>query len=570
MKKEIDLGVRYVRAYEREEVPGQCHVIQMPDGWVSDALKGEMGKWCPTQAVMIAAPTGSGKTTFVADICKHCRRYFPKKKVLLLENRVAIATQQKKELAKSLRSAWSQVQDIHALELVDELKDVDLTIITYQKFGAQYAAMDLKQFAFVVLDEAHYFLSDAVFNASLDNLLSKLPKLFSHAVRLYLTATPGAVLADICNAEMGNIRCCGCCNYPFNCAGKGKLLMYNFPNHFGRVQLFYFHGREEIASIAQAHPDEKMLVFTAARENHDTSDAKSYCKILEGKGVNVSYLDRFTKDSDIWREVCYSSDFEAQALVCTSVLDCGVSFHNTKLRHIVVETTDKTEFLQMIGRRRLEASETINVYLRVPKKAAVISRLKSVNSSLSVIYEGFQAANIHEYDRLISRGWVDESPEKPYMHLLNYIGNGKVFPKMTAYHFLRWQKATLERLLQNMDTDEGDSALPRMAHEWLEQPNSYDPTHWLDYDKKAQADAQLHALLESYAEKTIGQKEFSAFLKEAFLHIGVLCKSQHDNERELKHTALNNRLKTLGFPYEIRKTKAGYRLKYKEDGNHGD
>lgn len=141
---------------------------------------------------------------------------------------------------------------------------------------------------------------------------------------------------------------------------------------------------------------------------------------------------------------------------------------------------------------------------------------------------------------------------------------------MTAYHYLCWQKATLERLLRNMDSDEGDSALPRMAHEWLEQPNRYDPTHWLDYDKKAQANAQLHALLDSYAEKTIGQAEFSAFLKEALLQIGFLCKCQHDDNRNLKHTALNNRLVALGLPYVVKKTKVGYYLERKEDGNHGD
>ena len=50
----------------------------------------------------------------------------------------------------------------------------------------------------------------------------------------------------------------------------------------------------------------------------------------------------------MWNEVCANSRFSSQVLVCTSVLDCSVSLHDPKLRHIVVETADKTEFLQML------------------------------------------------------------------------------------------------------------------------------------------------------------------------------------------------------------------------------
>lgn len=60
--------------------------------------------------------------------------------------------------------------------------------------------------AWVIFDEAHYFYSAACFNSHLDQLLWKLPDLFSRAHRLYLTATPGAVLPDICAAEQSNLK----------------------------------------------------------------------------------------------------------------------------------------------------------------------------------------------------------------------------------------------------------------------------------------------------------------------------------------------------------------------------
>ena len=79
-----------------------------------------------------------------------------------------------------------------------------------------------------------------------------------------------------------------------------------------------------------------ILVFTAAWEGHDTTDAKSYCKILQSRGYLSAILTAFSKFSGIWRDVCNSGDFETQALVCTSVLDCGVSSHNTNPDNLVV------------------------------------------------------------------------------------------------------------------------------------------------------------------------------------------------------------------------------------------
>lgn len=201
--------------------------------------------------------------------------------------------------------------------------------------------------AWVIFDEAHYFYSDACFNSHLDQLLWKLPDLFSRAHRLYLTATPGAVLPDICAAEQSNLKTCGQCRFCHR-DRAGKLLMYQFPNHSGSVKLAYFRQIDEIADLMASRPGEEFLIFTFRRETGDISDTRSYKKALASRSITFEYLDRFSKGGAVWNEVCANSRFSSQALVCTSVLDCSVSLHDPKLRHIVVETTDKTEFLQML------------------------------------------------------------------------------------------------------------------------------------------------------------------------------------------------------------------------------
>ena len=125
-------------------------MIEMPDNWVSDELKEKLRAWCPIQPVLISAPTGRGKTSFVKEVAKFCRTKVPGKKVLLLENRTAIASQQKRELVKELGSKWAKVQDSYAIELHDCFEDISLTVMTYQAFAAHYIIMDLIEFEWVI------------------------------------------------------------------------------------------------------------------------------------------------------------------------------------------------------------------------------------------------------------------------------------------------------------------------------------------------------------------------------------------------------------------------------------
>lgn len=547
-----DLHVQVVKPYTKEYIPEDCCVIPMPDTRVADAIATDFKTWCHGQPVFIAAPTGAGKTSFLMEIWKFCRKVSPSKRILLLEHRIAIATQQKIDLLQKTKSKWSSIHDLSALEYVDDFDDVKLTIMTFQAFAARYRKMDLQQYSWVIFDESHFFYSDACFNSHLDQLLWNLPKLFAHAHRVYMTATPGAVLDDICAAERPNLQACYNCN---SCPrdGIGKMLFYKFPNHFDRVHLFYFRKVEEIVELVLNHPDDKFLIFTSTREIPDCVAEKSYKKALESKHISVEYLDRFSKQSETWTSVCHDGKFTSQVLICTSVLDCGVSLHDAQLRHIIVESTDKTEFIQMLGRKRLYSAESVNVYVRALSSADINFRLKNVRSRLGLIQQGFQAAQAQKYDSLIYRGWTDESAERLYSHLLNYLGNGKVFPKLTAYHYLLWQQATLEQLLEDAEALGDDSALPRLAHNWLDNISVYDESHWLDYEQKVLAREQLLFLLKQYVDKPIDKNNWPSLSQKITVLINMIYKFPHDSGRNLGDLALNNRLRAIEIPYYFEK-----------------
>lgn len=552
--KYAQMKVEVTRSYETEGFTELCHIEEMPAGWVSDGLKEKFDTRCTIQPKVIVAPTGGGKSRAIYALALRKGA-----KTLVLEPRTAIKAQLSRDLCNLAFSRWADIKDSRVFEIEDEYKDIGLTMMTYQKFESCHHAMDLRQYEFVFLDEAHFFYSDAAFNPYADKLLKNLPQMFKRAHRVYLTATPGAVIEDICRAEKANLNVCAACSWNCNEA-HGKMLIYRFPNNFDKIRLHYFRAREEIVDVICSNSEERTLIFTERRENSDSNNERSYVHLLREQGLEVGYLDRFQKGTASWETVCENGRFEEQVLVATSVLDCGVSIHDPTLQRIVVETTDKTEFLQMIGRRRLRANESLNVFVKVPDKSTLTRRLKIANENLNLIHEGFRAARCGKTDGLVHRGWVDESPERPYLHLFNYLGEGRAFPKSTAYHFWRRQKAVLEQILHDMEVS-GDSAFPRLVHEWLEQHDGYDATRWVDFDRKTAAKEELLEYLESFEDGYLRASDWPEFSEKVKGIVNEISKFPKDEKRNLKRPeTINKRLFAVGVAWKVEMSGTDYRL----------
>ena len=537
-----DLNVTLRNPYEEEIIPEICEVIKMPQGRVFEALKPEWNSWCTSQPVVIKAPTGAGKTTFVAQIVKKILQ--TPYKSLYLCNRTAIAQQQKQIFCKIANSTWHDIDDPAVFEKLSYFEDIHLTVMTYQKFAASWTHMDLSSYRWVFLDECHFFYADALFNPHLDSLFFRLPSLFQHAHRIYLSATPDRALQNICKAERDNINLCRRCHY---CSHVGKVRLYSFSFDFQHISLHYFRKTNEIISLIHRNPQDKFLIFANSRNDMSMSQHSSYLSALSSAGISFTYLDSTSKGSEDWKEICSSEKFDSQVLVCTSVLDCGVNLHDSKLRHIIVETYDKTEFFQMIGRKRCKSSEHINVYVRAIQKNTLRSHLRRITQMSSLLRTDCSS----NPDFILFRGWNDESPDRPYLHLFNYDGHGKVSVKVTANTYLEYQRAAVVRLLRDEDSYSDGSALPRLVHTWLNNPDGYSEQNWLTASESSDLMASLVSFLEAAIGSQISSKEIDDFCARLQNLILPLYNEVHDGSRQLGYRALNNRLIDLGLAYQI-------------------
>ena len=138
------------------------------------------------------------------------------------------------------------------------------------------------------------------------------------------------------------------------------------------------------------------------------------------------------------------------------------------------------------------------------------------------------------------------------MRLLNCAG-GRLSPKPTAVEALRWQEATLQQLLQEGERLGDDSALPRLAHAWLEQSDAYDERRWLDYDQKAKAWETLEEFLATHADIPMTQESFAQFSQQLAPLVNAIRIFPHDGRRMLGVKALNSRLEQLGLCFKLQK-----------------
>lgn len=164
-------------------------------------------KWTPSIPVFISAQTGSGKNTFVREtlIRNLVNLGF---NFLIMSNRIALSRQEKRNIAiimdeicpSKSKYSYEEELDRHSPQMLDEFENIgNITIKSYQSFLSRKE--NLKGYDFIIFDECHFFLADAIFNKSTYNILTDILKMYPFAIRIYMSATPEDVIVPIITTE---------------------------------------------------------------------------------------------------------------------------------------------------------------------------------------------------------------------------------------------------------------------------------------------------------------------------------------------------------------------------------
>lgn len=190
-----------IRSVYEDFVPSEYFETRIPDTKIPPEFADEILRHDHGSPCFVSAGTGAGKTTLAAKLI--CRMDEMGLHSLYLANRKAVTSQQKREIAK-IRGD-SSVEHYTEIGLEQQEDFGNLRIVTYQRAVSMLSNTEnckwLSKVRLVILDEAHYFVEDALFNPYCQMTLENVIGSCSDANRVYLSATPWSVLNVLGEAE---------------------------------------------------------------------------------------------------------------------------------------------------------------------------------------------------------------------------------------------------------------------------------------------------------------------------------------------------------------------------------
>lgn len=345
--------------------------------YLSHIIRDEYKSWKQHNIIVINAPTGCGKTHFCLNTYL---KYLESKNqnMLYLVNRSIL----KKQLLEEVNFISNRTTLTN--ENPYPLKS-HIYIDTYQNIEKSLSVgKDLSDVLFkydvVVYDEAHYFFSDSNFNPYTKLSYDYLRFIFKDKIQIFMSATMNNILPFLQKYA------------PYNNFSSNPMATvyktYEFPKCYSYINLKWFSDRNKLLDIIKnsLSQKEKWLIFV---------DSKSYGQDLykalkETKNItseNIVYIDTdYKKNESAYNAVDKLSKdnfIEKNIIITTSVMDNGISFHDTALRNIVIFADTEEEFIQMLGRKRQD-EKPVTVYVWFHNIKHFTHRLNNVRNNISV------------------------------------------------------------------------------------------------------------------------------------------------------------------------------------------
>ncbi len=350
-------------------------IIEAGNQRVSDTLT-DVEDFSNARAVLIDAPTGSGKSTFVLQtLSEYARRQ--NKYILFLSNRSTLNLQNKLLASTDRpligRTALSHVTVIgnlllcsyhHILSLLPNIRHISWEL---------WRSSQPIDIGYIVLDEAHFFCSDATFNRKTSRILREILMAYCRSQRIYMSATMEDVRPLILYEEKMALslrKRYGNDQYQRIWDASHPLVVkdYRFKADYSSVHLHFFVDWESIKHEI-GNSDSKWLVFVS-----DTEQGKALANnIDDAKFINSAYVQANPDES---MAMVDREKFAGKVLIATSVFDSGINFHDDDLQNIVVDSEDMIQITQMLGRKRRKGNEDVDLYVALNPESKIDRRIR--------------------------------------------------------------------------------------------------------------------------------------------------------------------------------------------------
>ncbi|MBN1069452.1 hypothetical protein DVW02_15930 [Clostridium botulinum] len=299
----------------------------MEKKYLNEIIKEDYKNWKIGDLIFIKAGTGCGKSYFVKnELNKWCAENG--QYILFLTNRCTLKDQVENDIGDFSNITVKNYQEIEELIINDRL--------------------NITNFKYVVMDEAHYFFTDSAFNRRTDLFFNKMLE-NTGICKILMTATPRLLSWYFNNKEI-NI------NYTYELK----------PNYTYLNKVTMFKNYETISGIIEEIPkDEQIILFSSAKRALEIAQKYKGAFICSKYNKDKLY-DKYVKGTKNEKElelIIKQGRFNNHLLCTTTALDNGVNINEgVPVKHIIIDVFDRDEFVQCLGRKRVNENEKVNLY----------------------------------------------------------------------------------------------------------------------------------------------------------------------------------------------------------------
>ena len=298
----------------------------------------------------IKSGTNTGKTTFICNVlipwCKENN-----KTVLYLTNRILLNEQIKAKISQFDNvTLWN-------CQVIESFKKQEIPI---------------PQYDYIVVDECHYFRTDAIFNRNTDYSFEWITKQHDSVI-IWMSATAERLYSSLTLNKT-----------------------YELEDDYSNLDAVYFYGKQQlqdiIDDILESRPDDKILVFV------DSIDRLKKMHVIYGDKADYmcSKNNKKAKYIAFIKYDCVKDfTFEKQILFTTKAMDNGIDIKDKRVKHVFSEIFDVESCLQSLGRKRpIDDDDQYNIYIAVQSK-------KTVNSYLNGITQQVKPVRLYKHDIIL-------------------------------------------------------------------------------------------------------------------------------------------------------------------------
>lgn len=372
--------------------------------YVGDIIQpSDYRKWTNDNIILITAPTGSGKNTFIRNQLQSYANAFHEK-ILLFSNRNVLKNQ--------------NIRIIGDGSIITTMNYQQLENMIHNNVTMLY------KFDYIVIDECHYFFNDSSFNRNTDLSLKWLFE--QQAIKILMSATTD-IIRDYLDDK----------GLPYS--------EYKIVPDYSYIDNFFFYNSDKVIEklLLDLPAHEKVIYFASLKKAYNISkEYKSSFICSKNNKQYAKYSDNTTKKSIIKTE-----KFESQILCSTTVIDNGVNIKDPQVKHIIIDYFDLDTIQQCIGRKRIDGNEKINVYIKNRKNG-------DINRYKQLVLKGIRQSNYLREAGEIE--FTELYTKRDTQNIIDTVvgDDGLIHRQVNEIIYIK-NKKTIERCNRLMDTKDG-------------------------------------------------------------------------------------------------------------------